>query len=100
MVGRRQIRDTRSGFHAKDQRRRKRLVRLLRSGWRFPHLSSLAETTPSATYQGEFFWPDVSAAVSSDPADTKFLHCAEVDSWGPRTPVRFYDYLRLIQRRT
>jgi uncharacterized protein len=27
--------------------------------------------------QGEFFLPDVSAAVSSDPADTKFLHCAQ-----------------------
>jgi hypothetical protein len=24
--------------------------------------------------QGELFRPDVSAAVSSDPADTKFLH--------------------------
>jgi putative PIN family toxin of toxin-antitoxin system len=27
--------------------------------------------------QGELFRPDVSAAVSSDPADTKFLQCAE-----------------------
>ena len=27
--------------------------------------------------QGELFQPDLSAAVSSDPADTKFLHCAQ-----------------------
>jgi putative PIN family toxin of toxin-antitoxin system len=27
--------------------------------------------------QGEQFLPDVSAAVSADPGDTKFLHCAE-----------------------
>lgn len=27
--------------------------------------------------QGNLFRPDVSAAVSADPADTKFLHCAE-----------------------
>ena len=27
--------------------------------------------------RGELFRPDVSAAVSCDPADTKFLHCAE-----------------------
>jgi putative PIN family toxin of toxin-antitoxin system len=27
--------------------------------------------------QGELFLPDVSAAASSDPADTKFLQCAE-----------------------
>ena len=27
--------------------------------------------------KGELFLPDVSAAVSSDPADTKFLHCAQ-----------------------
>jgi len=27
--------------------------------------------------KGEFFLPDVSAAVSTDPADTKFLHCAQ-----------------------
>ena len=26
--------------------------------------------------QGELFTPDVSAAVSADPADTKFLQCA------------------------
>lgn len=26
--------------------------------------------------QGELFLPDVSADTSSDPADTKFLHCA------------------------
>jgi predicted nucleic acid-binding protein len=26
--------------------------------------------------QGELFTPDVSAAVSADPADTKFLECA------------------------
>jgi hypothetical protein len=27
--------------------------------------------------QGELFQPDVSGPVSSDPADTKFLHCAQ-----------------------
>jgi hypothetical protein len=27
--------------------------------------------------QGELFLPEVSAAVSSDPGDTKFLQCAE-----------------------
>jgi putative PIN family toxin of toxin-antitoxin system len=27
--------------------------------------------------KGEFFLPDVSAAISPDPADTKFLHCAQ-----------------------
>jgi putative PIN family toxin of toxin-antitoxin system len=27
--------------------------------------------------QGELFLPDASAAASSDPADTKFLHCAQ-----------------------
>jgi putative PIN family toxin of toxin-antitoxin system len=27
--------------------------------------------------RGELFLPDVSAADSSDPADTKFLHCAQ-----------------------
>jgi putative PIN family toxin of toxin-antitoxin system len=27
--------------------------------------------------QGELFHPDVSGPVSSDPADTKFLHCAQ-----------------------
>jgi putative PIN family toxin of toxin-antitoxin system len=27
--------------------------------------------------QDELFRPDVSAAVSSDPGDTKFLHCAQ-----------------------
>jgi putative PIN family toxin of toxin-antitoxin system len=27
--------------------------------------------------RGELFQPDLSAAVSSDPADTKFLHCAQ-----------------------
>jgi predicted nucleic acid-binding protein len=27
--------------------------------------------------QGELFLPDVSATASSDPADTKFLQCAE-----------------------
>jgi uncharacterized protein len=27
--------------------------------------------------QGELFVPEVSATVSSDPADTKFLQCAE-----------------------
>ncbi len=27
--------------------------------------------------QGEFFLPDISAAASSDPTDTKFLHCAQ-----------------------
>ena len=27
--------------------------------------------------QGELFQPNVSAAVSADPADTKFLQCAE-----------------------
>ena len=27
--------------------------------------------------QGELFRPDVSAAASSNPADTKFLQCAE-----------------------
>jgi len=27
--------------------------------------------------KGEFFLPDVSGAVSADPTDTKFLHCAQ-----------------------
>jgi predicted nucleic acid-binding protein len=27
--------------------------------------------------QGELFQPDVSGPVSSDPSDTKFLHCAQ-----------------------
>jgi len=27
--------------------------------------------------QGELFLPEISAAVSSDPADTKFPHCAQ-----------------------
>jgi putative PIN family toxin of toxin-antitoxin system len=27
--------------------------------------------------KGELFLPDVSAAISADPADTKFLHCAQ-----------------------
>jgi uncharacterized protein len=27
--------------------------------------------------KGECFLPDVSAAISADPADTKFLHCAQ-----------------------
>jgi predicted nucleic acid-binding protein len=27
--------------------------------------------------QGEFFLPDVFGGLSSDPADTKFLHCAQ-----------------------
>jgi predicted nucleic acid-binding protein len=32
--------------------------------------------------QGEFFLPDVSDAASSDPADTKFLHCAQAAQAG------------------
>jgi hypothetical protein len=33
--------------------------------------------------QGELFQPDVSGPVSSDPADTKFLHCGR----RPRRPI-------------
>jgi putative PIN family toxin of toxin-antitoxin system len=32
--------------------------------------------------QGELFLPDVSAAASSDPADTKFPHCAQAAQAG------------------
>jgi predicted nucleic acid-binding protein len=32
---------------------------------------------PCSAAKGELFLPDVSGPVSSDPADTKFLQCAQ-----------------------
>jgi hypothetical protein len=46
---------------------------LARSKFAFPP-DEIAAVLTMFRSQGELFRPDVSAAVSSDPADTKFLH--------------------------
>jgi hypothetical protein len=51
-------------------------VVLARSKFAFPP-DEIAAVLTMFRSQGELFRPDVSAAVSSDPAATKFLHWAE-----------------------
>jgi putative PIN family toxin of toxin-antitoxin system len=49
---------------------------LARSKFAFPP-GEIAAVLAMFRRQGELFLPDVSVAASSDPADTKFLQCAE-----------------------
>ena len=68
---------------------------LARAKFAFPAAEIEAALTMFRS-KGEFVEPDISAAVSPDAADTKFLRCAHAARWAPRVwgPSRWCDEAR------